>query len=55
MPVQIMVGFDADILVLKEDSLDLQYVYAKGELVRTPDWVLGGAFERGARIRPRTL
>ena len=53
--MQVVVGFDADILVLKEDTLDLQYVFAKGELVRTPEWVLGGAFERGARIRPKTL
>ncbi len=54
-PMQIAVGCDADILVLTEDSLELQYVFARGELVRTPGWVRGGAFERGRRIRPRTL
>jgi hypothetical protein len=53
-PAQIAVGCDADILVLSQ-TLELRYVYARGKLVRTPEWTLGGAFERGSRIRPRTL
>ena len=53
-PTQIAVGCDADILVLSQ-TLELRYVYARGKLVRTPEWTLGGAFERGSRIRPRTL
>lgn len=53
-PAQIAVGCDADILVLSQ-TLELRYVYARGKLLRTPEWTLGGAFERGSRIRPRTL
>ena len=53
-PAQIAVGCDADILVLSQ-TLELRYVYAKGKLVRTPEWTLGGAFERGNKIRPRML
>ena len=53
--VQIAVGCDADILVLDENGYELQYVFTKGKLVRTPEWVQGGAFERGSRIRPRML
>jgi hypothetical protein len=49
------VGKDADLLLLDKDTLELRYVFARGELVRTPEWVRGGAFERGARIRPRQL
>lgn len=52
---QIATGKDADLLLLDKDSLELQYVFAKGKLVRTPEWVLGGAFERGPRIHPRPL
>ena len=52
---QIAVGCDADILVLDATTYELRYVFAKGKLMRTPDWVMGGAFERGDRIRPRKL
>ena len=52
---QIAVGCDADILVLDPTTYELRYVFAKGKLVRTPDWVMGSAFERGDRIRPRRL
>ena len=50
--MQIEVGADADILLLKKDTLELQYVIAKGAIVRAPDWTRGGVFERGPRIRP---
>ena len=53
--VQIAVGCDADILVLDKNGYDLQYVFARGKLVRTPEWVQGSAFEQGSRIRPRML
>ena len=50
--MQIQPGKDADLLLLHPKSLELQYVYAKGILVRTPDWTRGGMFERGKHIRP---
>ena len=53
--MQIAVGSDADILVLDSETHELKYVFAKGKLMRTPDWVRGSAFERGDRIRPRKL
>lgn len=46
------VGADADMLLLKADTLELQYVVAKGQLVKTPEWVRGGCFESGDGIRP---
>ena len=52
--VQIAAGKDADLLLLDQDSLELKSVYAKGLLVRTPEWTRGGLFERGKRIRPIT-
>ena len=52
---QIAVGCDADILVLDPTTYELRYVFAKGKLMRTPDWVMGSAFEWGDRIRPRKL
>lgn len=36
------------------DTLALQYVLARGQLVKTPGWVRGGMFERGPGIRPFT-
>jgi cytosine/adenosine deaminase-related metal-dependent hydrolase len=48
----IAIGADADLLVLRHDNLKLQYVYARGVCKRTPQWVQGGFFERGSRIRP---
>ena len=48
----VRVGGDADLLVLSSDDLELRYVVAKGELVRTPEWTRGGFFEEGGRIRP---
>lgn len=50
--MQIAIGKDADLLLLDQSTLELQYVYAKGLLVRTPEWTRGGMFERGDRIRP---
>ena len=50
--MQIAAGKDADLLLLDEQSLEIKYVYAKGQLVRTPEWVRGGMFERGDRIHP---
>ena len=50
--MQIAPGMDADILLLKQDTMQLQYVIAKGVVVRTPQWVRGGVFERGDRIWP---
>jgi len=50
--VQIAAGKDADLLLLDQASLELKSVYAKGLLVRTPEWTRGGMFERGERIRP---
>ena len=38
---------------LQEETLALEYVIAKGEVVKTPEWVRGGMFERGPGIRPR--
>ncbi len=52
MCMQITVGKDADLLLLDQTSLELKYVYAKGVLVRTPEWTRGGMFERGDRVRP---
>lgn len=46
------VGADADALVLSHDTLKLKYVYAKGVLMKTPQWVQGGFFEKGSKIRP---
>ena len=46
-------GCDADILLLDADALELKYVLAKGEVVKTPEWVRGGFFEHGPGIRPR--
>lgn len=53
--MQIEVGCDADLLVLDESTFELQYVFAKGKLVRTPEWTEGSAFEKGDRIKPRVL
>ena len=53
--VQIAAGRDADILLLDSQTMELRYVFAKGVLMRTPEWTRGGLFERGPRIRPRTL
>ncbi len=50
--MQIAAGKDADLLLLDQDSLELKSVYAKGLLVRTPEWTRGGMFERGKHIRP---
>lgn len=50
--MQIAANKDADLLLLDEHTLELRYVYAKGVLVRTPEWTRGGMFERGHRIRP---
>lgn len=50
--MQIAAGKDADLLLLDKKTLELRYVYAKGALVRTPEWTCGGMFERGKHIRP---
>lgn len=50
--LQIAEGADADILLLDAHSWELRYVVAKGVVVRTPEWVRGGLFEEGPRIRP---
>lgn len=55
MCLQVAPGKDADLLLLDESSLELRYVFAKGVLVKTPDWTRGGLFERGPHIRPREL
>jgi hypothetical protein len=46
------VGACADVLVMTADYLEPKYVIAKGVLMKTPDWVRGGCFERGEGIRP---
>lgn len=44
---------------LQPSTLALRYVVARGQVVKTPEWVRGGLFERGesggCEIRPRTL
>lgn len=52
MSLQIAANKDADLLLLHANSLELRYVFAKGVLVRTPEWTRGGMFERGDRIWP---
>ena len=47
-------GMDADMLVFSLNDVTLKYVFARGKLVRTPEWVLGGMFEKGQRVRPFT-
>ena len=34
-------------------SLEVRYVIAQGRVVKTPEWTLGGMFERGPGIRPK--
>ena len=46
-------GADADLLLLHPATLEVRYVVAGGEVVKTPEWVRGGMFERGPGIRPR--
>lgn len=53
--MQIAVGKDADLLLLDAKTLELRYVVALGQLVKTPEWTRGGAFERGPYIRPHVL
>jgi hypothetical protein len=55
LPLQIGVGKDADLLLLNAQTLELQAVFARGQLVKTPEWTRGGAFERGPNIRPHVL
>lgn len=50
---QLAPGCDADLLLLDAASLELRYVLARGEVVRTPDWVRGSYFEKGPGVRPR--
>lgn len=38
---------------LQPATLELRYVIARGQVVKTPEWVRGGMFERGEGIRPR--
>ncbi|CAL8470415.1 g9957 [Coccomyxa elongata] len=52
---QIAMGKDADLLLLDKETLDLRYVVALGQVVKTPEWTKGGAFERGPHIRPHVL
>ncbi|KAK9915963.1 hypothetical protein WJX75_006621 [Coccomyxa subellipsoidea] len=52
---KIGVGKDADLLLLNAQTLELQAVFARGQLVKTPEWTRGGAFERGPNIRPHVL
>lgn len=35
---ELKVGNDADILLLDKKTLELRYVFSKGELVKTPNW-----------------
>ena len=53
--MQIALGKDADLLLLDAKTLELRYVVAMGQLVRTPEWTKGGTFERGPHIRPHVL
>jgi beta-aspartyl-dipeptidase (metallo-type) len=46
-------GADADVLLLDEFTLSLQYVFSLGEMALTPEWVRGSMFEEGPGIRPR--
>lgn len=46
---------DADLLLLDSETLELHSVFARGQLVKTPEWTRGGAFERGPNIRPYVL
>lgn len=41
---EIQTNFDADVLVLTKD-LDLEYVFAKSVILKSPDWVKKGYFE----------
>lgn len=54
-PWQIAVGKDADLLLLDAQTLQLHSVIARGQLVKTPEWTLGGVFERGPHIKPHHL
>lgn len=47
------VGADADIVLLDPASCEVVCVLARGEVVKTREWVRGGMFERGPGIRPR--
>ena len=47
------VGADADLLLLRGDSLELEWVVAGGEVVKGPGWVRGCFWEEGPGIRPR--
>ena len=50
---RLRVGADADVALFDPGTLELRYVVAGGEVVKTPEWVRGGQFERGPGIRPR--
>lgn len=49
---QVRVGGCADLLLLDHSSLQIVYVVAKGAIVKTPQWTLGGFFEKGPGITP---
>ncbi len=36
---------DADVIVLDLEKSSLQYVFARGQLVKTPTWIEKGMFE----------
>jgi beta-aspartyl-dipeptidase (metallo-type) len=42
---QIAVGYDADLILLDSSMSSIQYVFAKGQIMKTPTWVKKGMFE----------
>jgi len=38
-------GRDADVLVMDKHTLAIKYVFARGEVLKTPTWVKKGMFE----------
>lgn len=40
------VGVDADLLVIDAEQLDLQFVFAKGQMMKSPSWTKRGWFEK---------
>ncbi|KAL3701721.1 hypothetical protein R1sor_019743 [Riccia sorocarpa] len=43
---RVEVGADGDLLVLNAQTLDLQFVFARGQMVKSPTWTKKGMFER---------
>ena len=42
---RILQGFDADLVVMRPHDLGIDYVFAKGQLMKSPTWIKRGMFE----------